>query len=420
MRNRYLIPNRYGLLEIDFNAPDGRRCRFVRRFPEEIPAPRVLSKTGQPYLPFPEFMTSARLTAPENQASPDKLAGICPEIPDADTYVNHAEQVVSRIYPLLLRMPGAREMLLELCLAGGRGAIELAEDNPALALLLALRISRDPRVCWREQVALLVLQNRTNLLAYCHYPSEKWIERLLRKIPVGDCTAGLIQALQKVLLAQDPEQMRLLRHLPLVTGLVLDILTDPRRAKMVAPRFYRSIAADLSADDELRVEYLLDEIIRISDESAGIRAPLLRHMDELPRVHDQVALQYARQAMTNADVLPFPDPPFPGGRIESGRQRGEIRPIRNGLELVAEGEKMKHCIATYAGRIARNENEFAYHARLGVEEATALLARSASGWRLAEINGIRNQKVSQAMLRAISTWLDRQNKRAAQCHPLMK
>jgi len=384
---KFMIPTRHGLLEITIYYPNGCRCLLTP--PEEhtsVPDRHV--GFGQFYHPFENRMETVRYTR--------KIEAIC-----------------LRVWPLLSQMPMHRHMLLEFCIKGGRQAIELFEDCPALALLLAMRVSSDHAVRLQEQLVELAGKKRIDILHYCRFPRERWVVKLLKKIPLVNCSSHLLKELKEILLRSNRKQIAMLRHLPAMNRLVVSVLCDEQKSSLVANSFYASAA---SCRWSREAENLFDEIIRMSSQEGaeGLSAvPRMRTVYDLPRIHDKLTEQHTnlrRARRSGIFAITFPKPPFPGIDNRAGWHRQGIFPLRSGRDLYIEGLEMKHCIASYAEKIVKSGNLYAYHicSREG-EKATALIAKETLTWKLFEIQGIANSDVSPDLLRYVEDWLAREN-----------
>ena len=97
--------------------------------------------------------------------------------------------MLDRLLQAVSRVPVQQGCLLRFCVDGGIPAIELLEDCPAMALLLAMKVEYTPSVEeYQRTVVALVGSKRDEILSHCSYPSSKWVVRLLRKIPADQYT----------------------------------------------------------------------------------------------------------------------------------------------------------------------------------------------------------------------------------------
>ncbi len=332
----------------------------------------------------------------------------------AEKYGREVEEIIKTVWPQIRQLPLRRKMLLELCIKGGRPARELFRDCPALGLLLALRISNDSSICLQEQLVELAGRKRVEILEYCLFPAAPWIVKLLRKITPAQCSPFILQDLKKILTRNTSKQIKVLRHLPAVSRLVVDTLKDEKKAALVANSFYVDAATSRWSGD---AEYLFDEIIRMkSDEVAGdyISVPPLRSVDDLPRAHDELVRQFnnlERLEWSGFLSLTFPKPPFAGISGKTGNIEWGIFPIRTGMELYTEGQEMKHCVATYASSIAYEKNLYVYHVCSPAgEKATLMLSREDVFWHLSEIEGVANTDVSSETMQWVEEWIAGENR----------
>jgi len=385
---RFFISTRHGLLEI--RMPDNAQCCCSLILPgDKKLVPRKRMEYGQLLLPFGEIV-------------------------QAEQYLHDADAISNRIRRQLLQAPIHRKILLEFCIRGGLAAVELFEDAPAIALLLAHRVSYDPGVRRREQLAGLAGRKRTEILAYCNFPAAPWIARVLKKIPTMHATTYLLKELGEILLRNDRNQISVLRHLPTLSRLVIEVLNNPEKSSLVTWDFYLSASSYPQTNGRIGAEHLLEEIIRIGGNERVrdlVTVPKISSVLELRRIHDEMADLYMELQDSAYFDLVFQKPPLAEQRLEINGYKVGIFALRNGRELYLEGKKMRHCIASYADQIHARKDLYAYHVcSPDLEEATIMITRNSITWRLLEIRGIANRDVSSAMMFFVEQWLHEHNK----------
>jgi hypothetical protein len=94
---------------------------------------------------------------------------------------------------------------------------------------------------------------------------------------------------------------------------------------------------------------------------------------------------------------PFPPPPYPGTET--------ILPLASAEALRLEGISQQHCAGNYLLPVLA---ELAYLYKVThPERGTLSLSRSGNGWRLSQVKGAENARVSAETMDAVRTWLHR-------------
>lgn len=314
--------------------------------------------------------------------------------------------------PLALKavknVKGCQGHLLGLCTLGGTPAIELVEDCSAIAVLLAYR---RPKNCLKlkeaQSIQRLVRKKRHQLLFLDSFPAQKWIVRLLKKIPADHACPQLLFKLKKILRGKNRDHIKVLRHLKQINSLVIEIMSDPYRARFMSPAFYHSLCTYPKTDDDIDVNYLLDELVRMSanpvEELNHLR---LTNVRDLLKAHDLYAEYYNEDF--SPDVI-FPEPPVPEHIMQYNDGQVSIIPLSTAKILIQEGKRMKHCIASYGVEIATSGHLYAYHVSTLNEEATVRIKRDGKRWWMVEIRGKCNEKVTPETRYFVKQWLSNWN-----------
>ena len=128
-------------------------------------------------------------------------------------------------------------------------------------------------------------------------------------------------------------------------------------------------------------------------------------MDQVRRVHDRLVQNHQPEngprnfgALLNekGEMLPFPEPPFPGTDI--------ISPICTPEGLKAEGKLMQHCVSSYIRRVQEG-HYFVYH--MDYERPLTIGFKMAGGkvTGLDQVAGIRNAAPDEEAAELIKEWL---------------
>ena len=295
--------------------------------------------------------------------------------------------------------------------------MELLESCPAIAMLVALYLQYHSSV----DVEALCRKKRKDILSTCKFPSANWIVKLLGKIPLKYGTPYLLDDLKTILKRNREDDNKILQHLSQVSRFAIFVLLDRARASRLAPSFYQSAATHPDTDGDINAQYLLEEIVRLAEELEEEEIPKARSISDLQRVHDICSELYNNRHFLQYRHVRFADPPLAPLIPEKTGAKAAIHPLRNGMELYEEGNRMYHCIASYAFSIANRDDLYAYHVTTAEgEKATFLLQRSGVTWSINEIRGICNRDVSPQLRKLVDRWLDDHNTRLMELHNHMR
>lgn len=132
---------------------------------------------------------------------------------------------------------------------------------------------------------------------------------------------------------------------------------------------------------------------------AGIRrrGPLISEPDVLGRLSRVKSFHDFAQAIHDALLdVPFPEPPWPGSAT--------LRPLRTLREVHAVGEQFQNCLSDPSQALVALAGEMAIYVgepRTGRVCASLVHDRALGSWRLGEIKGVRNARLSPAAAKSI-------------------
>lgn len=261
------------------------------------------------------------------------------------------------------------------------GATDLVQANPALAFALASNwVFHRPAVQQPLRAARALLpKKQTDIQAWLGFGHAPAICRMLRKIEPAALSALHLLRWQKQL-AQQPCNPAL-PHVPRITTDMLRFMGDADAAPRLAPRVYHQLAEQPSSGD-------LHTLWRHAKWAAWqLGQPLpsqLRSVQQLQRWHDSVTHTYQALHANDIAALSCPPPPYPG--------QDAIQPLRTGAELLAEGQAMRHCVASLFPAIA--SGQLAIYRVLSPVRATLAIARQGGQWQLAEVKGACNAPIA--------------------------
>lgn len=284
------------------------------------------------------------------------------------------------------------------------GALELAQNNPALAFALAQTMRGD-----REMIEAMRCSRmrQRDILEMLDLPSTPQAVNLFRKIAPasvnGDNWEGLLRVIRDEVSGRKP----LLSHLPAINSGVMEILLHPTASRAAGPNLLEEVSRDRSESHRGRIVHLIASTLEMQEELRVANASRsFSDVERLRKVHAEVTEQYRRRIhqliqANRHETDRFRCPPFPG-------IPGKIEPLTSAEALVNEGEAQGNCVASYAVRV-RQGTTFIYRV-LEPERATLSIVRNTAfgEWRVGELEGKYNTDVRSETEEFVAAWLDRQ------------
>jgi len=342
---------------------------------------------------------------------------------------------VPRILDLLSSYHFIPEPILYFFLTCEEEVLEVAKSNRALGWLAGrycgsdLLPNQSVDTKWRcKEIARL---KRRKLISRFGLPEEEWIVRLLGKIPAEDCSDNTFmkfKSIVKELERVDAEKLKgfssnikrkykLLQHLTQLNALVIDILSNDGLFEMVCDSFIREVSVERDVDlqsELLEVLWGLHEELQNETLQALYKISAIRSWNHLYEVRDQVC-EWIEEIEDFHHISPmiFMQPPIPSIRFEINDEVYGIWPIRNGKEILREGEIMKSCVATYAHTIEESGCRLClYHVHLpGGNDATVLIEMVSDRYFIDQIRGKNNSDATKNVRLTVERWLDKWNMR---------
>ena len=301
--------------------------------------------------------------------------------PAAAELVKDLEQDSWLLYCLLRRAPAVRE---------------IARDNLGLAMLMAH--TRQQRR-WRfARIERLAGKKRTVIAEACGLPAQRQWVKILGKISVQTVSTAAMQRVTDIARFQ-PQLIGRLRHLPVISGGVLSLLTGEFH-KYVHDQLLREVAL---APVERRVlrrhrnhaEGLLSDTARML-RTLCEHVPVFRSTEQLQARHDlAVGLTLARKP---AHTRPFDPAPLP--------ETEDIIALRTPTDLRAEGQEQRNCLAAdywtqdcYAGEV------YIYRVLAPERTSVAIRRRRPNDWYVYELKSKFNRAPGKPVKQAVSAWL---------------
>jgi hypothetical protein len=276
------------------------------------------------------------------------------------------------------------------------GADDLVRSNPALAFAIASNwVFHKPAVKQPLRAARRLLRiRRRDAAAWLGFPGTESAARTLARVEAAAVSLKLAFDLRRALL--DPQADRLLRHLQRPVRGALRLIVSPELRPYFTPALLEEIAAAPGWSGSLRAWGLLRDGIEMSAQLHR-RVPRFSSTERLERWHDDLMEDMNADARAAYLELRFPLPPIPG--------TDAIEPLVTPRDLLEEGRQMRHCVASYARRVAQGES-YVYRMR-APERATLEVTPTRHGWQLAQIHGRQNAPVLPETQKAALRWLER-------------
>jgi hypothetical protein len=283
------------------------------------------------------------------------------------------------------------------------GALELAENNPALAYSLAQRMRADRELIQSLQCGRI---RQRDLLEVLDLPSSPRAVNLFRKITPASVNGDNWESMVRMIRDELTREKSPLLHLPAINSGVMEILLSPEASRAATQTLLEEVSRDLAESHRGRIVHIINSTLEMQDELRMNRnSTRFANVERLREIHAHVTEQYRRRIRQLIDANRhetdhFRRPPIPGipGRIE---------PITSAETLVNEGEEQGNCVASYAVRV-REGTTFIYRV-LFPERATLSIVRHSpvGDWRIGELEAKYNSDVRDETEDFVQAWLDR-------------
>lgn len=282
------------------------------------------------------------------------------------------------------------------------GATDLLQANPALGFALASHwILRKPAVKQPMRAARALLKRpQSAILEWLGFDPSERVRRILKRIAPSALEARRLSQMQAAL--NRPEVQSLLAHLPLISKDVLRFICFDETCGRVTASFLHELSSEAERRrlDPLIPPFRIDEPERFHLYLDARRMALemgreipaqLRSTKHLERWHDEMAEVLNRANDAGAEQmrsvirkLNFGPPPLPG--------TSDIQALETGDELIAEGQVMGHCVASYYSDILSGRY-FVYRVTSPIRATLGLRFESGT-WQVDQIKGEGNRQIS--------------------------
>lgn len=283
------------------------------------------------------------------------------------------------------------------------GALELAQNNPALAYSLAQRLRADKDLIEALQCCRM---RQRDILDVLNLPSSPRAVNLFRKIPPASVNGDNWESITQVIRQELDQNKSPLFHLDSINTGVMEILLHPDASQAASHRLLKEVSEDKAENHRGRIVHIITSTLQMQEELRVNRnARSFPSVEALKAIHAEVTEHYRRRIRqlieaNNHDSSSFRNPPFTG-------IPGKIEPITSAEALVNEGEEMGNCVASYASRV-REGTTFIYRV-LHPERATLSIVRGNpfGEWFVGELEAKYNSEVQEETELFVQAWLDR-------------
>jgi hypothetical protein len=319
--------------------------------------------------------------------------------PHEDCHKKRAQHNAEYVFAPALETIPAREEALAFSLTERRwhalalmarcpGATDLFESNPGLAFCLASNwVFHRPGVQQPLRSArALITKKQTDIQAWLGFPSTERVRKILTRIDPSALRIRTIARFQRVI--QDADVQNQLVHIPCIGHSTLNFACDRDAQPRLTNRFLQQLNdKDLAAKDSAEYFKLWTDL-KFQAQMLRDGLPAAIHsLEQLRRAHDLASIKFRLKNASFIAEARYGEPPFPGIT--------EITPIVSGIELLKEGEEMKHCVASRS-YLMNGGSYFVYRVTAPIR-ATMAITRKGSAWEMAEIKGVGNEPISEAI-----------------------
>ena len=292
---------------------------------------------------------------------------------------------------LVFNLPEKQYQILQAMLISNE-ALELALSNPLLFILLVVKA--EEQQLDENTFKNLVTLKRTHLLDYVGLPAKPTVARLLVKTSLNFTFLKDLETLPWVL--NNPDNLHLMQH-----------VKQPSMQHFLFIRRYRETLKtsllNLITPETTSAE--ADHLLRITRDSFRMgmqpnQLASITSLAELEALHDRLIENYNATEETKLENRyldlygDYPSPPLPGNDF--------LQPLNSWFELIQEGNKMRHCVASYHYQVSKGTT-FIYHANASKQLTLALVLKG-ERWVVDEVKGFANSLPTKEDLELIFQW----------------
>lgn len=265
---------------------------------------------------------------------------------------------------------------------------ELMDSTPALAWMVSRNWVFHPNKKPYRAARNLIKKKQKDICKWLGFPEHFWTVKILRKLDKNFVHPLNMLRLRRCL--NDDKWAKIARQVPHLNQHSLYGIKFVSN-KIISFNCYMEF---VETETDWEILYDVLSMRRQLNETQKIYNSL-REINEL---HERYRLGISKKDLYKD--LSFPPPPMHG-------IPGKIEPITNPRDLKEEGTTMKHCVYSYAIKVADGKS-YIYRI-LEPERATMEIVKVDGIWVLNQVYGMANSKVSQETLYEIKKFLNMQN-----------
>lgn len=265
---------------------------------------------------------------------------------------------------------------------------ELMDSTPALAWMLARNWIFHPNRKPYRTARNLIKKKQKEICGWLGFPEHFWTVKILRKLDKRFIHPITLFRLRKCL--YDKNWVKVAMQVPYLNSHSLYGI------RFVAHKIisYNCYMEFFETKTDWGILYDLINMTRSLNETEKQYTSLR----EVYNLHERHRVRISQKDLYKD--LNFPPPPIQG-------ISGKIEPITNPKDLKEEGMIMKHCVYSYARKVAEGSS-YIYRI-LKPERATMEIVKVDGIWVLNQVYGMANSKVPQETLYEIKKFLNMQN-----------
>ncbi|EED36846.1 conserved hypothetical protein [Luminiphilus syltensis NOR5-1B] len=286
-------------------------------------------------------------------------------------------------------LPADKLGILGLCAECSQSS-DLLISNP---LLLWLLYRSESSAVGREHWIDLVSRPQRDLVAHIGLIGGRSTARLLQKAAGALSTVDAIRMYAVVL--RNADSRKYLSHAAAIRFSEVKAMYD---YPWVAGCQARAILQHLS---EPRIRRNFNDTIALLDDLEPLKR--CKSLDEVSRLHERLVEALNRQPDLKllrrdekGNALPLPEAPIHG--------TDAIVPLTTQQDIISEGHRMKHCIATYI-RTVLEGNYYVYSGLFEEPVTIGVMKKPSVGWVIDDVRAKRNADPSKATMSALEAWL---------------
>jgi hypothetical protein len=278
-------------------------------------------------------------------------------------------------------------------------ALELYRSNPALfyALVRNDQFLVEPPRARLAACRRWIFHKQHEISRWLGFPEDagKVCVRILAKLPSRDVRVHRLWWLRQML--ADPQLRRLLVFAPRIDATVIGFIWDAK--ELLHPTLAGKLVQRLDGKVLFQTRLLVRDIARMWRllERPWPPARSVCGVNAFEDLHNELWQHCERRVRSAGLNIRFVEPPLP--------EWPDIELLSTTREIIAEGEEMEHCVASFIPDMTSGERAILIYRVLWPERATLRLAKAGERWRIADLRGSRNRVPSPETFDYINTWL---------------